>query len=544
VLGTFATLFEIAGPGSDAREIQLDRDTVDSDGRSSFVIGPREPAAELGADLTAGSAPRIRPENCTETSPMHRPQARKTKLIATIGPACNSLEAVKAMIRAGMNVARLNFSHGSHEEHRKSLEMVRQASAELDANVAVMLDTKGVKIRTGRLDGGIAHLKTDEEFSLYTQDRLGNGEGVSVSYSKLPDEVIPGSKILLDDGVIELEAIEVTPDRIRCRIRRGGRLVDRKGVNLPGTSLGMPLITPENRADLMFAVENDIVYVAASFVRSGADVRQIRQVLEEQGAQISVIAKIETADGVRNLDEIVAAADGVMVARGDLGVEIPLQEVPIVQKRVIHTTVMNGKPVITATQMLDSMQRSPVPTRAEVSDVANAILDGTSAVMLTGETAIGAYPVEAVRTMSMLALEAEGALADFGSLQKILPEPSNVVTEAVSQAAITMANHLNAAAILALTETGFTARAISKYRPACPILGVTTSPNVARRFAMNWGVTGVLCEPARSNAETIEAGIQRGRELGHVKPGDLVVATAGSHGDTGSTDLIRVVTVR
>ena len=468
---------------------------------------------------------------------------RKTKLIATIGPACDSYETIGAMIRAGMNVARLNISHGTHEEHQQRIELIRRASHELDANVAVLLDTRGIEIRTGRLDGGVAQLADGEPFDLYTEDRIGDVHGVSLSYAELARDVKPGARILLDDGAIDLEVTGLEGATIHTRVRRGGRLADRRGVNLPGTSLRMPLMTEENRADLLFAVENDIVYVAASFVRSAADVREIRQLIEEQGAHISIIAKIESAEGVHNLDEIVSAADGLMVARGDLGVEIPLRSLPMVQKRIIRTTVMNGKPVITATQMLDSMQRNATPTRAEVSDVANAILDGTSAVMLSGETAMGSYPVEAVRTMSALALEAESSLAEYGHLQQTLAEPSNVVTEAVSQAAITMANHLDAAAILALTETGFTPRSISKYRPACPILGVTPRPEVARRFAMNWGVTGVLCKGATSNDEMLSRGIARARALGFVEPGDLIVATAGMHGDTGSTNLIRVVRV-
>jgi pyruvate kinase len=472
-----------------------------------------------------------------------RRTVRKTKLIATIGPACESYETIAAMIRAGMNVARLNISHGTHEEHQQRIELIRRASRDLEANVAVLLDTRGVEIRTGRLEGGQAQLEAGEPFDLFTDGRMGDGHGVSLSYAELARDVKPGARILLDDGAIELEATALEGRTIHTSVRRGGRLADRRGVNLPGTSLHMPLMTEENRADLLFAVENDIVYVAASFVRSAADVREIRQLLEEHGAHISIIAKIESAEGVRNLDEIVSAADGIMVARGDLGVEIPLQALPMVQKRIIRTTVMNGKPVITATQMLDSMQRNPTPTRAEVSDVANAILDGTSAVMLSGETAVGAHPIEAVRTMSGLALEAESGLAEYGHLQQILPGPANVVTEAVSQAAITMANHLDAAAILALTETGFTPRSISKYRPACPILGVTPRPEVVRRFAMNWGVTGVLCEGATSNDEMVARGIARGRQLGYVESGDLVVATAGMHGDTGSTNLIRVIRV-
>jgi pyruvate kinase len=474
-----------------------------------------------------------------------RQPIRKTKVVATIGPACDSPEAIKAMVRAGMNVARLNFSHGSHEEHRKRLELVRETSRELGANVAVMLDTKGVEIRTGRLEGGVANLATGDPFALYTDDRLGNGRGVSVSYKRLAQEVEPGALVLLDDGVIELEVLEIREGTLFCHIRRGGRLGDRKGVNLPGTRLDVPAMSPENRADLMFAIENEIVYVAASFVRNANDVRQIRVLLQEHGAAIRIISKIESAEGVRNLDEIVAASDGIMVARGDLGVEIPVQEVPIVQKHIIRTTVMNGKPVITATQMLDSMQRNPTPTRAEVSDVANAIFDGTSAVMLSNETAAGAYPVEAVRTISALAIEAEAYLSEYGILQKILPEPANVATEAVSQAAIAMASHMKAAAIVALTESGLTARSISKYRPSCPILGVTTWPEVARGFALNWGVTGILStrEETPSNEVMVEEGVRRAKELGYVLSGDVVVVTAGSHRQAGSTNVIRLVVV-
>jgi pyruvate kinase len=468
---------------------------------------------------------------------------RKTKLIATIGPACDGLDTIKAMIHAGMNVARLNFSHDTHAEHKKRLALVRQAASELGANVAVMLDTKGVKIRTGRLEGGVARLVTGEVFTLYTDGRVGDARGASVSYTELPDEVVPGSKILIDDGAIELQVEKVEPNAITCRITRGGNLADRKGVNLPGTFLGMPVMTSENRADLVFAVENGVDYIAASFVRGRDDVREIRQVLAEHHAHIPIIAKIEAAVSVQNLDDIVAEADGTMVARGDLGVEIPLQEVPLTQKKIIRATVMNGKPVITATQMLDSMRNSPLPTRAEVSDVANAILDGTSAVMLSNETAAGKYPVEAVRTMASLALEAETGLREYGHLQQVAATRTHEVTEAVSQAAITMANHLKAAAIIALTESGRTARSISKYRPRCPILGVSRWPAVVRAFAMNWGVTGVLLESDGSMAddEVIQFALRRAREAGITAPGDVCVVTAGVSRETGSTNLIRVV---
>ncbi len=469
---------------------------------------------------------------------------RYTKLIATIGPACDGIDTIKAMIRAGMNVARLNFSHDTHVEHAKRLALVRQAAEELGANIAIMLDTKGVKIRTGRLDGGAARLTTGDPFTLYTDGRVGDARGAAVSYAALPEEVVPGSKILIDDGVIELEVERIDAEEIHCRINRGGNLADRKGVNLPGTSLGIPAMTPENRADIVFAVENKVDYIAASFVRGREDVLEIRRVLNEHAAQIPIIAKIEAAVSVQHLEEIVDEADGTMVARGDLGVEIPVQEVPLTQKKIIRTTVMNGKPVITATQMLDSMKNSPMPSRAEVSDVANAILDGTSAVMLSNETAAGKYPVEAVRTMAHVALEAETGLREYGHLQHILPAHTHEVTEAVSQAAITMANHLEAAAIVALTESGRTARMISKYRPRCPILGASRNPAVVRAFAMNWGITGILLGQGEGDSNDIdvaEEALHKAREMGVVVSGDLCVLTAGRSRESGSTDMIRVV---
>ena len=468
---------------------------------------------------------------------------RKTKVIATIGPACDSVETIKAMIRAGMNVARLNFSHGTHEEHRKRLETIRQAARELDANVAVMLDTKGMEIRTGRLQGGEATLTNGQPFILFSDHRVGDVQGVRTSYPALIDNVVPGTKVLVDDGVIELVVKDIKREEIHCEVTRGGLLRDHKGVNLPGTVLSRGAMSAENREDLLFAIEHDIVYIAASFVRSAAEVFEIRSFLEDKGVNIPIIAKIENREGVENLDEIVAASNGTMVARGDLGVEMPVQEVPLIQKKIIRTTVMNGKPVITATQMLDSMIRNPVPTRAEVSDVANAIFDGTSAVMLSGETAAGAYPVEAVRTMAALALRAEASLAEYGNLQNIISEPAHVVTEAVSQAAIAMANHLDAAAIVTLTETGFTSRSISKYRPDCPILAITVSPDVVRKLAMNWGVTAMLYEGERGDEEMIRFAVNRGRDLGYIRPGDVVVATAGIDQEPGSTNAIRVITV-
>ncbi len=469
---------------------------------------------------------------------------RKTKVIATIGPASDSLETLKAMIRAGMNVARLNFSHGTHEEHRKRLETVRQAAAELSANVGIMLDTKGVEIRIGRLEGGTAMLAANDPFILYRDDRLGDSRGVSVSYPDLADEVSPGAAILLDDGVIELRVESIEGGDVHCRVSRGGWLEDRKGVNVPGQTLSREsAISPADREDLLFAIEHEVEYIAASFVRSGADVVEIGNFLRERGANIPVIAKIESREGVKNLEEIAAVSNGTLVARGDLGVELPLPEVPLIQKKIIRTTVMNGKPVITATQMLDSMTHTPMPTRAEVSDVANAILDGTSAVMLSGETAKGSYPVEAVRTMAALALAAESQLSEYGHLQHIQPEPAHAVTEAVSQAAIALADHVDAAAVITLTESGFTARAMSKYRPTCPILAVTVWPDVMRKLSMNWGITAVLFEGERSDDAMVQYAIRHGREIGCLNPGDHVVVTAGISQTSGSTSTIQVLTV-
>ena len=419
---------------------------------------------------------------------------RKTKVIATIGPACDSPEILRRMIEAGMNVARLNLSHGTLAEHKARLHRIREACRELSANVAVMLDTKGTEIRTGLVRNGAVELVEGDPFVLTVKEEVGDHERVSISYKKLPAEIKLGSPILLDDGRLELRVVSLDSESIRCQVVRGGELGNNVGVNVPETSLSLARISEANR------------------------------------------------EGVRNLDEIVAEANGAMVARGDLGVELAVEEVPLVQKRIIRTTVMSGKPVITATQMLDSMERSPRPTRAEASDVANAILDGTSAVMLSGETAKGRYPVEAVRTMASLAFTAEASLRDYGYLQKILPNPANVVTEAVAQAAITMAKHLEAAAIVTLTASGFTSRAISKYRPDCPILAVTASETVVRQLAMNWGVTAVLYQGERDDAAQIRFGVEQLCELGCARPGDVVVATAGISGEAGSTNLIRVVT--
>jgi pyruvate kinase len=480
----------------------------------------------------------------THSQSSRSPQ-RRTKIVATIGPACDTQDMVESMIRAGMNVARLNLSHGTHAEHKERINRLRKAARQVDTNIAIMIDTRGIEIRTGKLTGGSADLAPGDGFSLYTGDRAGDATGVSITYRKLAEEVGPGTPILLDDGAIELEVRAVNDGVIECRVVHGGRLGDSKSVNLPDTQLALSAVSPENRDDvvkeLSFAAENDVDYIAASFIQSADDIYKMREILIDKGVNIPIIAKIENKAGVANLDEIVDAANGVMVARGDLGVELPLADVPSTQKKIIRLTVSNGKPVITATQMLATMEHNPKPTRAEASDVANAILDGTSAVMLSGETAAGAYPVQAVKMMSTLALRAEAALGEYGYLQKIKPHPSNVVTEAVSQAAVSMTRHLKAAAIISLTETGFTSRLISKYRPDCAILAITSSPVVARKLSMNWGVIPFLYEGEPSDDARIEFAISQASKRGYLGTGDIVISTAGQHRQAGGTNLIRVI---
>jgi pyruvate kinase len=468
---------------------------------------------------------------------------RKTKIVATVGPACSDPDTLARMIEAGMNVARFNFSHESHQGHADRLEMLRTASRELGVPVASMLDTKGAEVRTGSVENAEVQLEPGRPFTLFAGDALGDASGVSVSYPDLVRQVEPGASIRIDDGRLELRVESNHPDELRCVVTRGGELGNHKGINIPGAPILVDGLNEANQADLRFAVENGIDYIAASFMQRPEDVQKIRRFLRDCGGSIPIIAKIENREGLNHLDAIVAAANGTMVARGDLGVELAPAEVPAVQKRIIRTTVGSGKPTITATQMLDSMERNPQPTRAEASDVANAILDGSSAVMLSGETARGRHPVEAVRTMSDLALGAEESLREYGYLQQIAPHPTALVTEAISQAAITMAAHLKAAAILTLTESGFTSRQISKYRPACPIIAVTRSRDVVRRLAMNWGVTATLYDGDPADEKKVDAGVTWARSHGMAEPGDVVVVTAGISSESGSTNMIRIVTV-
>ncbi len=442
-----------------------------------------------------------------------------------------------------MNVARLNMSHGDERSHAATVARIRAAADACDAIVAIMVDTRGREIRSGRVASDEVLLKIGEPFTLYADDRVGDETGVAISLKTLDRHAQPGDRVLIDDGQLGLEVESVEPGQVHCRILTGGVLRNNKGVNLPDTTAALDDIDYDLDRELEFAAAQDTDFIAASFIRNAAEVLAIRERLDRLGADIPIVAKIENREGVANIEEIIDAANGIMVARGDLGVELSMGEGPTIQKRIIRATVSNGKPVITATQMLDSMERNPRPTRAEASDVANAIFDGSSAVMLSGETATGARPVEAVKTMVHLALEAELALREFGTLQQIKPNPSNDVTEAVAQACITMANHLHAAAILVLTETGFSARLVSKYRPDCPILAITTARKVVHRMAMSWGIYGILCSDEGSDEERLDFAIESAKRIGLLAPGDLVILTAGSSRQAGSTNLIRVVAI-
>ena len=474
---------------------------------------------------------------------------RKTKIIATVGPACDDVATLEDMIHAGLNVVRLNLSHGDYESHANRVAQVRQAASNVGAHVAIMVDTKGIEVRTGLLEDGPVFLEADQTFTLFADDRKGNLAGVSVSYRKLSAGVKEGDVILLDDGAIELRVAAVNAAAIECVVVHGGMLGERKGVNLPGAQLAISAISPEFLENLEneidFAVAQQVDYMAASFVQSGSEIQGIRDRLNERGSNIPIIAKIENQAGVDNVEAIVAAADGIMVARGDLGVELPLAEVPSTQKKLIQCSVTNGKPAVTATQMLASMETNPKPTRAEASDVANAILDGISAVMLSGETAVGQYPVVAIQTMSAIALRAEASLREFGFLQTIRMTEAAKIAEAIGQAAARLAEQLQAAAIITLTDSGYTARLISRHRPESLILAVTASDRVARRLAMNWGVIPLLYdeENADSDESRTRFGCGRARELGLLETGDVVVITHGTQQGAGGTDLIRVLEI-
>lgn len=467
---------------------------------------------------------------------------RKTKIVCTIGPSSESLENTKKLILAGMNVARLNFSHGDFEEHGNRIKNIRQACSELGKTVAILLDTKGPEIRLGKLKEEPIELQQDDYITLTTEEILGDRHRIPVTYKNLPADLKVGSTVLIDDGLIGLTVVDIQGTEINCKIVNSGPIKSKKGVNVPGVHISLPGITEKDANDIVFGVEQGVDFIAASFVRKASDVLEIRELLEQHGAShIQIISKIENQQGVDNLDEILEVSDGLMVARGDLGVEIPAEEVPLVQKNMIQKANLAGKPVITATQMLDSMQRNPRPTRAEASDVANAIFDGTDAIMLSGETAAGKYPMESVLTMSRIAERAESALDYREILTKQASAQQTTVTEAISQAVANSALDLQAKAIVTSTESGYTARMVSKYRPKAPIIAVTTDERIMRRLNLTWGVIPTKGVPADTTDEMFNFAVEGALSTGLVGLGDTIVITAGVPvGRAGTTNLIKV----
>jgi pyruvate kinase len=469
---------------------------------------------------------------------------RKTKIVCTIGPASESVEKLVSLIEAGMNVSRLNFSHGNHEEHGARITSIREAAEKTGKTVGILLDTKGPEIRTNDMENGAIELKTGEEITISMKEVLGTTEKFSITYEGLIEDVHTGAKILLDDGLIGLEVISVDKanKEIKTKILNSGTLKNKKGVNVPGVSVKLPGITEKDTQDILFGIEQGVDFIAASFVRRATDVLEIRQLLEENnGSHIQIIPKIENQEGVDNINEILEVSDGLMVARGDLGVEIPAEEVPLVQKDLIKKCNVLGKPVITATQMLDSMQRNPRPTRAEASDVANAIFDGTDAIMLSGETAAGQYPVEAVQTMHNIASRAEQALDHKELLSARSKDSEHNITDAIGQSVAHTALNLDVHAIITPTESGHTARMISKYRPKAPIIASTSNDHVVRRLALVWGVYPQLGQKSETTDEMLDVAVEESVNSGLVSHGDLVVITAGVPvGEAGTTNLMKI----
>lgn len=467
---------------------------------------------------------------------------RKTKIVCTLGPATEDDAILRELMLSGMDVARLNFSHGSHEYHLNNIQRIRRLAGELSKPIAIMLDTRGPEIRLELFENHRVELKKGQTFTLCMESILGNAERASITYKELPKDVHEGSSILIDDGLVSLTVRSLNEKEIVCTVNNDGVISDRKGINVPDVDLSMPYLSQQDRQDIAFGVRNDIDFVAASFTRTAEDILEVRRLFSQEGrSNVNIIAKIENMQGVQNIDEILRVSDGIMVARGDLGVEIPLEQVPVIQKMLIHRAYSSGKPVITATQMLDSMMKNPRPTRAESTDVANAIYDGTSAIMLSGETAAGQYPVEAVRTMASIALCAESDINYEKRFKDRLAEVGADVTNAISHATCTSAHDLGASAILTVTKSGRTAKMISKYRPSCPIICCTTDETVCRQLNLSWGVTPLMFSEVGNTDELFERAVEAGENAGLLHDGELVVITAGVPlGVSGTTNMMKV----
>ncbi|MDR2295243.1 MAG: pyruvate kinase [Clostridiales Family XIII bacterium] len=467
---------------------------------------------------------------------------KRTKLICTIGPACTDREILRNMMLAGMNAARLNFSHGSYPDHKEKIDLIKELRAELELPIAVILDTKGPEIRTGTFADGQVELAEGQKFTIVTEEIIGNAECCGTSYPALASIVKPGDRILIDDGLIGLTVDESDGARVLCTVHNGGVVKDRKSINLPGVHLDLPALSDKDKDDIEFGIEQDVDFIAASFIRTAADVQEIRKFLAVLGGQrIKIISKIENREGADNIDEIIAASDGVMVARGDLGVEIPPEEVPLIQKEVIKRCNSNGKFVITATQMMDSMIRNPRPTRAEVADVANAVLDGTDVIMLSGETASGKYPLEAVKMMVDVAVAAEGAIGHSRLYRDRRTGGNRDVTGVIGFCTVNSADSLNAQAIVTPTSSGNTALMISKHRPKSKIIAFSLNDQVVRQLSLVWGVTAYRMERLDDQQEFFRDVIRHCMRLSLVDEGDVIVITAGIPlGISGGTNMLRI----
>ncbi|MCL2532170.1 MAG: pyruvate kinase [Oscillospiraceae bacterium] len=467
---------------------------------------------------------------------------RKTKIVGTIGPASNNATTIRAMLKAGLNVARFNFSHGSHESHAEVIDRFRQIRDELGLAAAVMMDTKGPEIRVGKFDGGSAQLVGGASFLLTTRDVQGNTEQASISYAELPQQIEPGTRLLLDDGRIALQVTDVKGPDITCQVVNGGTLTDRKSINIPGSKLNMPFLSEADKADLRFAIEHDADFVAASFVRRKQDLVDLRKFLDFHGGhKLRIISKIESLESIENFDEILALSDGIMVARGDMGVEVSYEKLPGLQKRFIKACYGAGKMAITATQMLESMVHSPDPTRAEITDVANAVFDGTSAVMLSGESATGQYPVRAVEVMAKIAKQAETDAFMLDAFKNLhFPIAANTTT-AICHSACSTAHEINAAAVIAVTQSGQTARSMSKFRPQVPIVAATPLEKTFHQLSLSWGVYPVMAVTQSSTDSLFTHAIDCAKQIDLVEDGDMVVISGGVPLSTrGTTNTIKV----
>ena len=470
---------------------------------------------------------------------------RKTKIVCTLGPATDNTEVMRELMLSGMNVARFNFSHGDYSDHERRFKEIAALREELGLPIASLLDTKGPEIRLGKFKESPVILKDGDEFTLTTEERICDEKIASISFKGLPGDVKAGTAILINDGAVELRVTEVKDNEIKTEVVHGGEIGNNKGINVPGVELSMPYLSERDMNDLEFGARMGFDFIAASFVRTAADVAYLKKFIKSLGwSSPRIIAKIENMDGVKNIDEILETADGIMVARGDMGVEIPFEQIPAIQKSIIRKGYNAGKQVITATQMLESMITNIRPTRAEITDVANAIYDGTSAIMLSGETAAGKHPVEAVRTMALIAETTENDIDYVSQLQSRRQEKGTGITNAISHAACTTAHDLGAAAIVTVSKTGGTAKMLSKFRPACPIIGCTPSPAVYRQMNLSWGVTPLMMDEKSSTDELLDGAIEAAVGAGLLKKGDVTVITAGIPlGISGNTNMLKVTDV-